>query len=97
MVLTINEIKERVIPIVKEYEVDSFSLFGSYAKGQADEESDLDFIMDDGKLKGLIQYFSLINRLEEEFHCHVDLISKKGTNKKFLESIKNEEVVLYER
>lgn len=97
MVLTIDEIKERVIPIVREYGVDSFSLFGSYAKGQADEESDLDFIMDDGKIKGLIQYFSLINELEEEFHCHVDLISKKGTNKEFLESIKNEEILLYER
>lgn len=96
MVFTIADIKRRVIPIVVKYGVDSFSLFGSYARGEAYGGSDLDFVMDDGDLKGL-QYVSLVLDLEDEFNCHVDVVSKGGSNKKFLNAIKNDEVLLYER
>ena len=94
---TIDEIKDKVTPIAQEYGINSISLFGSYAKGTAHENSDLDFVMDKGELTGLIQYISFVNRLEKEFKCHVDLISKGSSNKKFLVSIKNDEVLLYER
>lgn len=97
LIYTVEEIKNKITPIVREYGVDSISLFGSYAKGKAHEGSDLDFVMDKGELTGLIQYVSLVNALEKEFKCHVDLISKGSSNKKFLVSIKNEEVLLYER
>ena len=53
--------------------------------------------MNKGELTGLIQYVSLVNALEKEFKCHVDLISKGSSNKKFLVSIENDEVLLYER
>ena len=51
MVFTIEDIRKRIIPIVVKYGVNSFSLFGSYACGEATDESDLDFVMDDGDLK----------------------------------------------
>ena len=97
MIYSIDEIKKRVIPIVCEYGINSISLFGSYAKGNANDGSDLDFVMDKGELRGLIQYISLVNDLEKEFGCHVDLISKGSSNKKFLNRIKKDEVLLYER
>ena len=97
MIYSIDEIKKRVIPIVCEYGINSISLFGSYAKGNANDGSDLDFVMDKGELRGLIQYISLVNDLEKEFGCHVDLISKGSSNKKFLNKIKKDEVLLYER
>ena len=71
----------------------SICLFGSYAKGNANEDSDLDFVMDKGELKGYISF----NDLEKEVGCHVDLISKGSSNKKFLNKIKKDEVLLYER
>lgn len=96
MVYTIDEIKTKAIPIVKEYGLNKLSLFGSYAKNKATDDSDLDFIMDKGKLKGL-EYISLINSLEKEFNCHVDLISYGALNKEFIDSIKKEEILIYER
>lgn len=96
MVFTIEEIKRRVIPIIIKYGINSFSLFGSYAHGEANENSDLDFVMDKGDLKGL-QYISLVQDLEDEFNCHVDVISKGSSNKEFLKAVSNEEVLLYER
>ncbi len=96
MVFTIDDIKRRVIPIVIKYGINTFSLFGSYARGEANEDSDLDFVMDKGDLKGL-QYVSLVQDLEDEFDCHVDVISKGSSNKKFLDAVMGEEVLLYER
>ena len=96
MVFSIEDIKKRVIPIVIKYGINTFSLFGSYARGEAIEGSDLDFVMDKGDLRGL-QYVSLVQDLEEEFDCHVDVISKGSSNKKFLEAVSKDEVLLYER
>ena len=67
MVLTIAEIKDRVIPIVQSHGVNSFSIFGSYARNEATDESDLDFIMDDGDVSTLVKYIALVNDLEKEF------------------------------
>ena len=39
----IEEIKIKAIPIVKRYGIKSLSLFGSYARNEVDEDSDLDF------------------------------------------------------
>lgn len=97
MVFTVEDIQRRIIPIVMKYGINSISLFGSYAKGNANDDSDLDFVMDKGELRGLIQYMSLVEDLEEEFNCHVDLVSKGSSNKKFLNAIKKDEVLLYER
>ena len=96
MVFTIDDIRKRVIPIVIKYGINTFSLFGSYARNEANENSDLDFVMDKGDLKGL-QYVSLVQDLEDEFNCHVDVVSKGSSNKKFLEAISKEGVLLYER
>ena len=52
--------------------------------------------MDKGDLRGL-QYVSLVQDLEDEFDCHVDVISKGSSNKKFLEAVSKDEVLLYER
>jgi hypothetical protein len=96
MVFTIDDIKKRVIPILIKYGINSFSLFGSYARGEATDDSDLDFVMDKGDLRGL-QYVSFVQDLEDEFNCHVDVISKGSSNKKFLEAVSKDEVLLYER
>lgn len=93
---TIETIREKVIPIAKKYGVKKISLFGSYARGEADEKSDLDFLFERGKIRGLIHYCSFLNALEEEFKCHVDLVSEGISDKEFLGEIKNDEVILYE-
>jgi len=97
MIYTIDEIKKRSTPIAIKHGVNSLGLFGSYAKNNATEDSDLDFIMDDGKVSSLIKYFSLINDLEEEFKCHVDLVSSTSYNKEFIKKIEKDVILLYVR
>lgn len=97
MIYTIEEIKEKAIPIVIEYDIDRLGLFGSYARGDANNSSDLDFIMDTGGSIGLVQYSKLIHRLEEEFDCHVDLITTACSDKVLLSQAQKEEVLIYEK
>ena len=92
---TIEEIKKKSVPIAKKYGVKKLSLFGSYARGDADEESDVDFLFEKGRVMGL-QYFGFVLDLEDVFKCHVDLVSEDISDKEFLAEIKNDEVVLYE-
>ena len=94
-VYTIEEIKEKAIPIAKKYGVKKLSLFGSYARGEANPKSDLDFIYDDISSKEMFAYFGFIQDLENEFKCHIDLVSDNISDKAFLSDIKNDEVILY--
>ena len=85
MIFTIEEITKRTIPIAIKHGVNRLCLFGSYARNEASDDSDLDFIMDDGE------------DLEDEFKCHVDLVSSCSHNKEFLNKIKKDVVIIYER
>ena len=97
MIYTIEEIKQKAIPIAQEYGVDSMSLFGSYARGEANENSDLDFFIDRGDIKGLLDYIGFVQDLEEIFNCHVDVVSTGIEDKTFLSIIKKDGVLIYEK
>ena len=97
MIYTIEEIKNTAITIVEEFGIVRLSIFGFYARGEANDESDLDFLIDKGELKGIIQYCALVRRLQEAFNCHVDLITMGVSDRDFLKRIQSEEIVIYER
>ncbi len=96
MCYTIGEIKEKTIPVAKEYGIKQMSLFGSYARGSANDESDVDLYIDKGRLKSLIQYFQFVADLERALQCHVDVVSTGIEDTDFLNRIKSEGVLLYE-
>ena len=96
MCYTIDEIKKKTIPIAKEYGIKQMSLFGSYARGSANDESDVDLYIDKGRLKSLIRYFMFVADLEKVLQCHVDVITTGIEDTEFLARIQSEGVLLYE-
>lgn len=62
-VYKIEEIAERVRPIAERYGVGKIYLFGSYARGEATEESDIDLLVDAENIHGL-EYFGLWDDFE---------------------------------
>ena len=62
---TINEIKNKTNPIAKAYGIGRMSLFGSYARGEATDDRDVDLYIERGRLKSLLQYFAFIDELEK--------------------------------
>ncbi|MDO5325398.1 MAG: nucleotidyltransferase domain-containing protein [Clostridia bacterium] len=96
MCFTMDEIIQKSVPVAQKYGVKRLGLFGSYARGEAKEESDLDFLINEGNMRGLIQYMSFVNDLEDAFGCHVDVVMDGIRDQEFLNAIKKDEVVLYE-
>ncbi|MGN0507070.1 MAG: nucleotidyltransferase family protein [Lachnospiraceae bacterium] len=96
MCYTIEEIRNKVTPIAKAYGIRRMSLFGSYARGEANDDSDVDIYIEKGKLKSLLQYFSFIDELEKELECHVDVVTTGISDVTFLKHITEEGVLLYE-
>ena len=92
----LQEIKDIVIPIAKKYGVSKVGVFGSYARGEANENSDVDIYIEKGKLRSLIQYFSFVNDLEHSLGCHVDVVTTNAIDKEFVENIMREGITIYE-
>ena len=98
-IYTIEEIKEILAKLLKNIPVYNVILFGSYAKERADENSDIDLIIDtNGTLMGF-KLFSLITKIEEAFNKQVDAFEKSEIieNSKIDEEIKRTGVIVYER
>ncbi|MGN0551700.1 MAG: nucleotidyltransferase family protein [Acutalibacteraceae bacterium] len=94
-IYSINEIKDIVSPIAEKYGVENVYLFGSYARGEATPDSDLDLRIDKGRLKGLIMLGAMYSELEESFKKKLDLLTTGSLEKSFLQKISNEEVLIY--
>lgn len=73
--LSLDQIKSICATILKKYDVDYCILFGSYAKGKANETSDVDLLIST-RVTGL-KYFGLVERLREALHKKVDLLEVK--------------------
>lgn len=46
MIYSFKEIQRRVAPLIKKYGIPALYLFGSYARGEATDDSDMDFLVD---------------------------------------------------
>jgi predicted nucleotidyltransferase len=96
-VYTIKEITSIIAPIARAYGVGRLTLFGSYARGEATDASDIDFrIVDDGSLRGLFRLAGFQRELEEILEMHVDILPSDAPSDDFLREIKNEEVIVYD-
>lgn len=74
------------------YPIKSLAIFGSFARNENNELSDIDILVEfNGKIG--IRFIDLANELEKLMELKVDLVSKKGIKKRFLESI--EEDLIY--
>lgn len=92
---TIEEIKAVVEPIARKYGVERVYLFGSYARGEVAETSDIDLRVDKGSLKGMFALCGLYTELEEALQTKVDVLTTGSLEDDFLHKIRKEEVLLY--
>ena len=71
---TTDEIKEKLFPVFNVNSIEKAILFGSYAKGNPTQLSDVDILIDSkGQIKG-IDFFGVLEEITETLGIPVDLI-----------------------
>lgn len=78
--------------------IEKIGIFGSYARGEANEESDIDIYIEfDMRKVDIDKYFSLLETLEKLFGKKVDIVTRDGKNTIRVLSVKEniEKEILY--
>lgn len=73
-IYTLNEIKKIIKPILAQYGIYEIYLFGSYARGEANDESDVDIYCEDGNLDSLFTQAEMEIKLRESLKKDVDVV-----------------------
>jgi predicted nucleotidyltransferase len=72
--LTIKQIKDIVKPILNKYGIFEIYLFGSYARGEANKDSDVDIYCEKGNLNTLFKIGYVFEELKTALNKEVDLV-----------------------
>ena len=94
-IVTIEYIKEKCAEVFQNYNVEYCYLFGSYAKEQANEKSDIDLLIS-SKVKGL-KYFGMVEELRTKLHKKVDAldINQLNNNMELVQEVLKTGVKIY--
>jgi len=83
-IYSIEEIRDIVKDVAQQYGVERVWLFGSYARGEARPDSDIDLRIDKGRIRGLFQLSGFHSDIEEKLNTRVDVLTTESLNEKFL-------------
>ena len=96
---TADELIIKILPLLKKYPVRKAALFGSYARNEQCEDSDMDILLEFSEPIGL-GYGSLYLDLKEVLPVAVGLLTVAGLEEQpahFRESVSRDMVVFYEK
>jgi len=91
----IERIKNKAVPILKSNDVEFAGIFGSYARGEADKESDIDLLIRFAGRKSLLDLVHLENTLSDALDRKVDVVTEGFISPYIKEYIFNDLRTLY--
>ena len=94
-----DEIKRAIIPVLERFGVAKASLFGSFARGEQREDSDVDILIEfsSPEKKSLLDLVAIEQDISEILDRKADVLTDGSIHPLLKESIMNERVVFYER
>jgi len=95
-ILSFEAISKVVKPLAEKYKADEVYLFGSYARGEADKDSDLDFLVFGGKNFKLTDILDMGEDLREILDKKVDIFEIREVVKDsdFYKNVMREKVLV---
>jgi predicted nucleotidyltransferase len=92
MKVNLNEIKQKALPVLKEAGVTRSSLFGSYVRGDENDESDIDMLVELPRGKTLLDLIRLERKLESILGKEVDVTTYKSVSPLLREYIQKDQI-----
>jgi len=92
--LKIEEIRTKALPVAKKYNVTHLEIFGSYANGAANQNSDVDFLVEFSvPIPSIFKVMGFREELERSLGVKVDVVTLPLTNPKRLFIDKRERIL----
>lgn len=88
----IERIKEKIIPVLKKQKITKAGIFGSYARGEQNNKSDVDILVEVNDGMGLIEFISLKMLIEKAIRKKIDLVEYNNIRKELKDRILKEEI-----
>ena len=95
-ILTLEYLKEKIAPVALRYGVEEIYVFGSYARGEATSDSDVDLLVFGGKNFKPANIFVLAEEIRRILDKEVDMfeISEINVGSEFYERVMEEKVLV---
>lgn len=90
----LKEKREEILRIAAKYGAQNIRLFGSAARGEADERSDIDFLVEMAPGRSLFDLGGLQFELESLLGCRVDVVTERGLKARLRDRVLHEAVRL---
>lgn len=91
----VEEIAQALYPLAKRFGIGDAYLYGSYARGTADKDSDVDIIIDRGRMTTYFQLMELEDNLSDILGKNVEIVTF-GSGERFISAIEKDLVLIYE-
>lgn len=91
----LNYLKEHYSEFQNKYSVESLYLFGSYARDEQTENSDIDILVDFKKTPDLLTFIELEEYLSNSLQKSVDLVPKRKLKMSIKEQILDEAIAVW--
>lgn len=90
----LKEKREEILRIAAKHGARNVRVFGSVARGEADEQSDLDLLVEFEPGRSLMDHAALWLELQELLGCKVDVVSDRGIKPRIRDRVLSEAVPL---
>ncbi len=90
-----DEIIDKLVSILKKHGAKKIEIFGSYVRGDAKPESDLDVIVEFENRKSLLELVGIEQELEDALGIKVDLLTRASISPYLIERIEKESKVVF--
>ena len=90
----LQEKREEILQIAARHGARNVRVFGSVARGEADERSDIDFLVEMERGRSLFDHVALIRDLERALALHVDVATVGGLKERIRERVLREAILL---
>ena len=90
----LKEKRQEIFDIAARHGARHLRVFGSVARGEANEESDVDFVVDLEPGRSLLDLGGLLMDLQTLLGCRVDVVTEKGLKERIRDRVLQEAVPL---
>ena len=94
MNMTISELSQKTLPVLRKYGVLSASVVGSVARGQQTSKSDIDIVIDVIQPISLLTFAKIKIELEDILKSKVDLIERSALKPRIRKYLLQDEISL---